>query len=140
MVTTYAEESRLSGEIEGQISRAERLDHDMAAADRELAARQEQLYSGDDAVYREVLGAARRDISGASERVDKWNEEIDRMEKDCYDLRSRVTRLPPGEQGQTAERLEDLRRMHVVARSRLIAVQDRVTDLLDRVLYITEPH
>jgi outer membrane murein-binding lipoprotein Lpp len=140
MVTTYAEESRLSGEIEGQISRAERLDHDMAAADRELAARQEQLYSGDDAVYREVLGAARRDISGASERVDRWNGEIDRMEKECYELRSRVARLPPGEEGKAAERLEDLRRMHVVARSRLIAVQDRVTDLLDRVLYITEPH
>jgi outer membrane murein-binding lipoprotein Lpp len=140
MVSTYAEESRLSGEIEAQIFRAEKLDHDMAAADRELVARQERLYSGDDAVYREAPGAARQDIASASERVDSWNGEIDRMEKECYDLRSRVARLPPGEQGQAAERLEDLRRIHVVAGSRLIIIQDRIIDLLDRVLYITERH
>jgi hypothetical protein len=140
MVSTYTEESRLSGEIEAQISRAEELGHDMAAADRELAARQEQLYSGDDAVYRETLGAARRDISGASERVDRWNGEMDRMEKECYELRSRVARLPPGDEGKAAELLEDLRRIHVVARSRLITIRNRITDLLDRVMYITERH
>jgi hypothetical protein len=140
MVSTYAEESRLSGEIEGQISLAERLDHNMAAVDRELAVRQDQLYSGDDAVYREALGATRQDISSASERVDRWKEEIDRMEKECYDLRSRAARLPPGEQGPAAERLEDLRRIHVVARSRVITIQDRIIDLLDRVMYITERH
>jgi hypothetical protein len=140
MVSTYAEEIRLSGAIEEQIALAERLDICMAAVDRKLAARQEQLYSGDDAIYREAIGATRQEIANATDQVDTWKGEISRMKKECYDLRQRVAGLSPGEQGPAAERLEDLRRKHVVAQSRLITVQNRIADMLDRVLYITERH
>ncbi len=93
MVSTYVEEERLPDDISRKIEAAEKLEGNIAATDRQLAARQDQLYSGDDEVYRAVIGDARRDISVASARTDGWKAEIDRLEKDFSELRSKADRL-----------------------------------------------
>jgi outer membrane murein-binding lipoprotein Lpp len=140
MVLTHAGEGRLQDEIAGQLALVRRVAENMAAMDRHLAARQDQLYSGEEAIYREVIGPARQDIANATARSDKWKSEVGKLKKECNDLDSRIARLPPGERGTASERLEDLRREVIMARSRLTSIQDRITDMLDRVLYITERH
>lgn len=140
MVSTYVEENRLPDEIGRKIEAAEKLDGNIASTDRELIARQEQLYSGDDDVYKASIGDARRDISVASARLDGWKEEIVRLEKDCADLRSQADRLPPRDRDQASEQLKELRRELDAIGLRLISVDNRITDMLDRVLYITERH
>ncbi len=57
MVSTYVEEERLPDDIGRMIEAAEKLEGNIAATDRLLAARQDQLYSGDDEVYKAVIGA-----------------------------------------------------------------------------------
>jgi chromosome segregation ATPase len=140
MVSTYVEEDMLSGEIDGKISAAKKLESAIAMTDRRLAARQDQLYSGEDAVYKEAMGAARRDISDASDQLDGWKAEISRLEKDCAGLRSQTDRLPAGEKEQAAGPLGELRRQLDTIRLQLTSVDSRITDLLDRVLYISERH
>ncbi len=140
MVSTYVEEERLPDDINRKIEAAEKLENNIAATDRQLAVRQDQMYSGDDAVYRASIGDARRDISVASARSDGWKAEIDRLEKDCAELRSQADRLPSGDRDQASGRLMELHRELDAIRLRLTSVNDRITDMLDRVLYITERH
>jgi chromosome segregation ATPase len=140
MVSTYVEEDRLSGEIGRMIEAAEKLQGNIAATERQLAARQDELYSGDDEVYKASIGDARRDISVASARSDGWKEEIGKLEKDCSELRSQADRLPPGDRDRASGQLKELRRELGAIRLRLTSVDDRITDMLDRVLYITERH
>jgi chromosome segregation ATPase len=140
MVLTQAGESRIRDEIEKQIVNAERLAENIAATDRHLAARQDQLYSGEDAVYKDVIEPARQDISVATVRADTWKDEIGRLKRECGDLRSRVNRLPSAEKGPLEGRVEELQSEVIAAGSRLTSVMDRITDMLDRVLYITEKH
>ncbi|MGA9140896.1 MAG: hypothetical protein WBZ29_11770 [Methanocella sp.] len=140
MVSTYVEEERLPDDISRKIEAAEKLEGNIAATDRQLAARQDQLYSGDDEVYRAVIGDARRDISVASARTDGWKAEIDRLEKDFSELRSKADRLSSGDRDRASEGLKELRRELEAIRLRLTSVDDRVMDMLDRVLYITERH
>jgi chromosome segregation ATPase len=140
MVSTYVEEERLLDDISRKIEAAEKLEDNIAATDRQLAMRQDQLYSGDDEVYRAAIGDVRRDISVASARTDGWKAEIDRLEKDFSELRSKADRLSSGDRDRASERLRELRRELDAIRLRLTSVDDRITDMLDRVLYITERH
>ena len=140
MVSTYVEEERLPDDIVRMIEAAEKLEGNIAATDRLLAARQDQLYSGDDEVYKAVIGDMRRDISVASARSDGWKEEIGKLEKDYSKLRSQADRLPPGDRDRASGQLKELRREIGAIRLRLTSVDDRITDMLDRVLYITERH
>jgi predicted nucleic acid-binding Zn-ribbon protein len=140
MVSTYAEEGRMADEIGRKIAEVEAFNGDILAAYEKLAKRRDQLYSGDDAVYKASLGDARRDISDASDRLDAWKREATRFENECREMRSKAGKLAPEEKGRASGRLKELRIVLDVARARLISFDDRITDMLDRVLYITERH
>jgi hypothetical protein len=140
MALTYVEADRLPGKIGETIAAADRLYNSMAATDAMLALIQDKLYSGDEDVYNKAIIDVRRGIADYHDQVDGWKIEVDRLEKERTDLRSLVIGLPPGERGRPWDRLDELRREIDTIRARMIMIDNRITDMLDRVLYITERH
>jgi hypothetical protein len=148
MVSTHAEAERLPGEIEGTIAEADRLYNSLTAMDTMLSLIQDQLYSGDisqlysndEAAFNEAFTAARRAISDVRDQTGPWKEEIGRLEKKYSDLDSHIDRLPPESRSLSSDRLAELRRVLDMIDLRMTTTGDKIIDLLDRIMYLTERH
>lgn len=123
-----------------EIEMAGGLCKDVLSADRRLESWQNKIESEIEKITEDDINAIKQDVSSASSLRVSWKAEMARLEGSYSAMRELSRKPSTAERGQLQGPLDELQRLLDALPGRIAIVNDRVMDLLDRVMYLQVRH